>query len=82
MIWLPWRQFRTQTAVMFAAVTALATALVATGPQPADLYRTAGNSLVDQVPSADQTVYYAGPLVVLAVPAVIGMFWGHAADRP
>ncbi|WP_318207478.1 MULTISPECIES: ABC transporter permease subunit [unclassified Streptomyces] len=76
MIWLTWRQFRTQAAVMFAAVAALAAALAVTGPQLADLYRAAGSRLVDQVSSADQTVYYAGLLVVLAVPAVIGMFWG------
>ncbi|WP_406864303.1 transporter [Streptomyces sp. HUAS MG47] len=76
MIWLTWRQFRTQAAVMFAAVAALAATLAVTGPQLADLYRTAGSSLVDQVSSADQTLYYTGLLVVLAVPAVIGMFWG------
>ncbi|MER5965951.1 transporter [Streptomyces sp. NPDC002057] len=76
MIWLTWRQFRTQAAVVFAAVAALAAVLAVTGPRLADLYRTAGSSLVDQVSSADQTLYYTGLLVVLAVPAVIGMFWG------
>ncbi|MGW1758353.1 transporter [Streptomyces mirabilis] len=76
MIWLTWRQFRTQAAVMFAAVAALAATLAVTGPQLADLYRAAGSGLVDQVSSSDQTLYYAGLMVVLAVPAVIGMFWG------
>ncbi|MCF2532198.1 transporter [Yinghuangia soli] len=76
MIWLTWRQFRTQAAVMSAAVAALAALLAVTGPHLADLYRTAGSSLVDQVSSSDQTLYYTGLLVVLAVPAVIGMFWG------
>ncbi|AQS65707.1 transporter [Streptomyces pactum] len=76
MIWLTWRQFRTQAAVLFAAVAALAVTLVVTGPRLADLYRTAGSSLVDQVSSSDQTLYYTGLLVALAVPAVIGMFWG------
>ncbi|MEU8433857.1 transporter [Streptomyces sp. NPDC029216] len=76
MIWLTWRQFRTQAAVMFAAVAVLAAALAVTGPQLSDLYRAAGSSLVDQVASSDQTLYYTGLLVVLAVPAVIGMFWG------
>ncbi|MER5226500.1 transporter [Streptomyces flaveus] len=76
MIWLTWRQFRTQAAVMFAAVTALAATLAVTGPQLADLYRAAGSSLVDRLSSSDQSVYYAGLVVVLAVPAVIGMFWG------
>ncbi|MFE7216241.1 transporter [Streptomyces sp. NPDC057611] len=76
MIWLTWRQFRTQAAVMFAGVAAFAATLAVTGPQLADLYRTAGSSLVDRLSSSDQTVYYAGLVVVLAVPAVIGMFWG------
>ncbi|MBB5939026.1 transporter [Streptomyces zagrosensis] len=76
MIWLTWRQFRTQAAVMFAAVAALAATLAVTGPQLADLYRAAGSGLVDQVSSSDQTLYYTGLLVVLAVPAAIGMFWG------
>ncbi|WP_121828619.1 transporter [Streptomyces sp. S1] len=76
MIWLTWRQFRTQAAVLFAAVAALAATLAVTGPQLADLHRTAGSSLVDRISSADQTLYYTGLLLVLAVPAVIGMFWG------
>ncbi|MER7333661.1 MULTISPECIES: ABC transporter permease [unclassified Micromonospora] len=76
MIWLTWRQFRAQAAVVFAAVAALAALLAVTGPQLADLYKTAGSGLVDRLSSADQTVYYVGLTVVLAVPAVIGMFWG------
>ncbi|MGI5423162.1 transporter [Streptomyces sp. CA-179760] len=76
MIWLTWRQFRTQAAVVFGVVAALAATLAVTGPQLADLYRTAGSDLVDQVSSSDQTLYYAGLAVVLAVPVVIGMFWG------
>ncbi|MGA5069339.1 transporter [Streptomyces exfoliatus] len=76
MIWLTWRQLRIQAAVVFGAVAALAATLVVTGPQLADLYRAAGSGLVDQVSSADQALYYTGLLVVLAVPAVIGMFWG------
>ncbi|MDN0197394.1 transporter [Streptomyces sp. S.PNR 29] len=76
MIWLTWRQFRTQAAVVFAALAALAATLAVTGPQLADLYKAAGSTLVDRIPSADQTLYYAGLMVVLAVPAAIGMFWG------
>ncbi|MFC8665885.1 hypothetical protein [Streptomyces sp. NPDC057199] len=76
MIWLTWRQFRTLAAVMLAAVAALAAALAVTGPQLADLYLAAGSSLVDQLSSSDQSVYHAGLVVVLAVLAVIEMFWG------
>ncbi|MEU6886907.1 transporter [Streptomyces viridosporus] len=76
MIWLTWRQFRTQAAVVFAAVAAFAATLAVTGPRLADLHRTAGSSLVDQVSGSDRTLYYTGLLIVLVVPAVIGMFWG------
>lgn len=76
MIWLAWRQFRTQTAVVFAAVAAFAAVLAVTGPRLADLYETVGSGLADQLSGADRAAYYAGLLVVLAVPAVIGMFWG------
>ncbi|MFJ8112977.1 transporter [Streptomyces sp. NPDC096132] len=76
MIWLTWRQFRTQAAVLFAAVAALAAALAVSGPRLADHYRAAGSSLVDGLSSAEQGIYYAGLVTVLAVPAVIGMFWG------
>ncbi|MBO8184643.1 transporter [Streptomyces spirodelae] len=76
MIWLTWRQFRTQAAVMFAVVAGFAVLLAVTGPQLADLYESGGSSLVDQLSSTDQTLYYTGLTVVFAVPAVIGMFWG------
>lgn len=76
MIWLTWRQFRTQAAVVFAAVAALAATLAVTGPQLADHYKAAGSSLVDRISSSDQTLYYTGLALVLAVPAVVGMFWG------
>ncbi|MFF4402498.1 transporter [Streptomyces sp. NPDC001480] len=79
MIWLTWRQFRTQAAVLFAAVAALAVLLAATGPRLADLADTsaaAGRDLLSQISSSDQSLYYFGWTVVLAVPAVIGMFWG------
>lgn len=76
MIWLTWRQFRVQATVVFAAVAALAAILAVTGPQLADLYRTSGSGLVDQVSGSEQALYYTGLLVVLAVPVVIGMFWG------
>ncbi|WP_237406230.1 transporter [Streptomyces sp. M2CJ-2] len=76
MIWLIWRQFRAQAAVMFAFVAVLAAVLAVTGPQLADLHRVAGSSLADRISSSDRTLYHTGLLVVLAVPVVIGMFWG------
>ncbi|MCZ4509999.1 transporter [Streptomyces sp. ActVer] len=76
MIWLTWRQFRTQATVIYTALVLLTLLLAVTGPQLADLYDTAGDDLFGRITSADQTVYYLGLAVVLLVPAVIGMFWG------
>ncbi|MFF4402452.1 transporter [Streptomyces sp. NPDC001480] len=76
MIWLTWRQFRTQATVVYLALAFLAVLLAVTGPQLADLYASAGDDLFGRITSADQSVYYLGLAVVLLVPAVIGMFWG------
>ncbi|MGA5452086.1 transporter [Streptomyces umbrinus] len=76
MIWLTWRQLRTQATVLFAAVAVLAALLAATGPQLANLYNTVGRDLVTRISGADQNLYYVGWAVVLAIPAVIGLFWG------
>jgi hypothetical protein len=76
MIWLTWRQFRTQATVVALALALLAALLAATGPRLADLYARAGDDLFGRITSADQSVYYLGLAVVLLVPAVTGMFWG------
>ncbi|MGW6055376.1 transporter [Streptomyces sp. NPDC055189] len=76
MIWLTWRQLRTQAAVVYLALAFLAMLLAVTGPQLADLYATAGDDLFARITSADQSVYYLGLLVVVLLPAAIGMFWG------
>lgn len=76
MIWLTWRQFRTQATVVYLALAFLAVLLAVTGPQLADLYAGAGDDLFGRITSADQSVYYLGLLVTVLVPAVIGMFWG------
>ncbi|MFJ2258594.1 transporter [Streptomyces sp. NPDC087844] len=76
MIWLTWRQFRTQATVVYLALAALAALLAVTGPQLADLYARVGDDLFGRITSADRTVYYLGLTVVLLVPAVIGTFWG------
>ncbi|NEB04962.1 ABC transporter permease subunit [Streptomyces sp. SID13726] len=76
MIWLTWRQFRTQATVLLAAVAALAAVLAATGPRLAQLYDTAGRDLLSRISGADQSLYYVGWAVVLAVPALVGLFWG------
>lgn len=76
MIWLTWRQFRTQATVVYAALALLAVVLAVTGPQLAGLYASTGDDLFGRITGADQSVYYLGLVTVLLVPAVIGMFWG------
>ncbi|MEU6768070.1 transporter [Streptomyces sp. NPDC046853] len=76
MIWLTWRQFRTQAAVVYLALACLAVLLAVTGPQLADLYAATGDDLFGRITSSDQSVYYLGLLLVVLLPAVTGMFWG------
>jgi hypothetical protein len=90
MIWLTWRQFRFQAVVMAATVAAFGVLLLITGPHLADRYRDstfaachsncgndAGNFLnqVAGVPPY-HLVYLLGALLLVALPAVIGLFWG------
>jgi hypothetical protein len=81
-----WRQFRTQAAAAFAALAALAIVLAITGPHLAHLYDTSGiatckaPSNCDALKSAflrhDRLLQnLLGPLL-LAVPALLGIFWG------
>ncbi|MCX5529921.1 transporter [Streptomyces sp. NBC_00006] len=76
MIWLTWRQLRTQATAVIAALAALAALLAATGPHLAGLHTTAGRGLVQQLSPTDTTLYFVGGVTVLLVPALIGMFWG------
>jgi hypothetical protein len=83
---LTWRQFRTQATVVFAALSALAIVLAITGSQLDHLYDTSG------IPACKThhdcgALHFAflrhdsflhgllGPLL-LAVPALLGIFWG------
>ena len=76
MIWLTFRQFRTQAAVVLGAVAVLAAALAATGPHLAHLYRTRGGAFLSDVGGLDTDLYVVSVLALLVLPAVIGMFWG------
>lgn len=53
MMWLAWRQFRAQAAVIYGAVAALAVLLAATGPQLAHRYDTSGSSFLNDMPAID-----------------------------
>ena len=92
MIWLTWRQFRTQAWVTTAALAVLAIALAVTGAGLAHLYDSSGvaachasgdcgtaasNFLVAAHSSQlDNVVYYLGLGLSFAAPALIGIFWG------
>jgi hypothetical protein len=86
MIWLTWRQFRAQAAMMSAALAVLAVILVLTGPGLADDY-SAGiaacttqsngcSSFVDRFFHDHQDAFLAVTAVVLVLPALLGLFWG------
>ncbi|WP_228718224.1 hypothetical protein [Kitasatospora acidiphila] len=44
MIWLTWRQFRTQATSVFGGLAVFLVVLAATGPHMVELHRTAGIS--------------------------------------
>ena len=75
MIWLTWRQFRAQAAVLYGAV--------GSWPRPSPRPAAAGQQLprgpagfLTGISGTDSALYLLGALAVLAVPFIIGMFWG------
>ena len=91
MIWLTWRQFRVQALTAAAALAAFAILLAATGPHLASLYAASaitgchGGSCVTapvaflnrlQATSPYPVVYLLGIGLILAAPAILGIFWG------
>jgi ABC-2 family transporter protein len=75
MTWLTWRQLRTQTAVVYAAVAAAVVLVLLTGPHLADLARGNAN-IFDLVSRTDRNLFYSGIALLAVMPAVIGAFWG------
>jgi hypothetical protein len=86
MIWLTWRQFRASAAMMAAALALLAAILAVTGPGLADEYSSGiaacsgqgggCSNFVDQFFRDHRGPFLAVTAVVLALPAIIGLFWG------
>ncbi len=92
MIWLTWRQARGQAVTASAALVVFAVLLAATGPHLASLYAASaiigchGGTPCDTAAShflsrpADTSpypiVYLLGIALILAAPAIIGIFWG------
>jgi hypothetical protein len=72
MIWVAWRQFRTQALVALGLLVALAALLLATGLHVRACHPQSG---CDVAASARPVADILGP-VLLAVPALLGMFWG------
>ncbi|MFJ8018253.1 ABC transporter permease [Streptomyces sp. NPDC096339] len=83
MIWLTWRQYRVQTLVALAALAAVAIFLLVTGFQMRDLYDSTVAHCGDDCGSAKnalvvdyQSLTYYVTSLLLAVPGIIGLFWG------
>ena len=90
MIWLTWRQFRTQAIAVSALLAAFGLLLLVTGPHLVTLFRdstfagchsncapAAGdflNSLANVAPY--HPVYLLGAMLIILLPGVIGLFWG------
>jgi hypothetical protein len=91
MIWLTWRQFRVQALTAATPLVAVAILFGATGPRLAGLYSTSGltgcqgdtcaNAASDflnklQNNGLYHVAYPLGLLLILATPALLGVFWG------
>ncbi|GAA2986907.1 ABC transporter permease [Streptosporangium longisporum] len=85
MIWLTWRQFRGSAAMTAAVLVVLTTVLALTGPDLASRYATGITACTrddtcarfyDRFFDDHQLPFLAVTLVVLVLPALIGLFWG------
>jgi hypothetical protein len=85
MIWLTWRQVRGSAAMMAALLVVLGTALALTGPNLASGYSTGiaactqddtCGRFYDRFFGQYDTPFMAASLVVLLLPALVGLFWG------
>jgi ABC-type transport system involved in multi-copper enzyme maturation permease subunit len=85
MIWLTWRQFRAQTVAAAGLLAVLAIAFAVTGPPLAHLYDTTVATChvqhdcpfaISAFQSQDRFLQSVIGLVMLAGPALIGIFWG------
>jgi ABC-type transport system involved in multi-copper enzyme maturation permease subunit len=74
-IWLTWRQFRTQFIAVFVLVAAACVWLAVTGPALARLARR-NQDVYDLLTSNDRLLFNGGIAVLAVAPAIIGIFWG------
>lgn len=77
MIWLTWRQARMQVLVILGVAVAIAIALAATGPHVASVADSDPQQFLARfgAGSIERNLYLLG-LVLYAIPAAIGAFWG------
>jgi ABC-2 family transporter protein len=91
MIWLTWRQFRVQALTAATALAAVAILLGVTGPNMSNQYAASrlagcqGDGCADaasaflgqlQTGALDHVLYPLGLVLILATPAILGIFWG------
>src|SRR4051795_10545970 len=78
MIWLTWRQFRAQGAVVYGAMAAVAFLLLITASRLTDLWHPGQQSFFDVLQAQRLTivVFNVAFAAVLTAPAIIGAFWG------
>jgi hypothetical protein len=78
MIWLTWRQLRAQATVVYAAVAVVALALAFTAAAVSDFSKTTGAAFLREFAGGGgrATLFYLGYFSVIAMPAIVGVFWG------
>jgi hypothetical protein len=85
MIWLTWRQFRGSAVALAATLVVLAAVLALTGPDLASRYATeiadctqndTCDDFFDRFFGDYEIPFLAVTLVVLVLPALVGLFWG------
>ena len=83
MIWLAWRQIRSQTLVVVGVLAVIGIALAITGPNLVHVYDTvvkpcAAKSNCGNVGSFSNRDRFlqSVSLLLLIAPALVGMFWG------
>ncbi len=75
MIWVTWRQLRARALVVGFAVLGIAAVAIVNGRHVAALAPVNG-SRYDALQSIDRTLFWAGIVLVAALPALLGAFWG------
>jgi hypothetical protein len=82
MTWLAWRQFRTQALVTLGLLAALAVLVIVTGLHLRDVYDSLGGAHCTarkdcaELTAHDRTLASLLGPALLAIPALLGMFWG------